>query len=60
MSAEDTEPSEVPGVEDAGFDDDAAEGVEEGVGCVVEVESSRFAAGVLPEEGVGTAEEGVE
>jgi len=33
MSAEDTEPSET-GVEDAGCDDDAAEGLEEGFGCV--------------------------
>jgi hypothetical protein len=57
------EVSEAPDVEDAGLDDDATEGVEEGVDCVAEVESvpSRFAfaAVVLPEEGVGRTEEGL-
>jgi hypothetical protein len=64
MSAEETEPPETTGAEGAGFDDGVAEGVEEGVGCVVETEAgfpASFAAGdkgpsVLP-EGVGTTEE---
>jgi hypothetical protein len=63
MSAEDTELFEAS--KDAGFDEDAAAGVEEGFGCVVgaEVDAGRSAAGdvglsVLPEEGVGTTEEG--
>jgi len=37
MSAEDTELPEAP-VEDSCFGDDAAAGVEEGFGCVVEAE----------------------
>jgi hypothetical protein len=71
MSAEDTELFEAS--KDAGFDEDAAAGVEEGFGCVVgaEVDAGsdgfpvpfRSAAGdvglsVLPEEGVGTTEDG--
>jgi len=53
MSEGDTELelSEEPGVEDAGFDDDAAEGVEVGAGCVVG-DGVDAGSNTFPESGV--------